>query len=1192
MAHLVTQIKSRSVLGATELTLMAPIKRGLILALDSRSYHSRAKLVLDTLHVLGISRREIDPTPAITEVADTIRSIRSFRLAIVGDPKPQILLTVAFDGGWEPYMRRIWRPLGPLLDLIFCNCDGYLLSSTHGFPAYAGWVRQAQVESGFYYEANSLTVSDQHLLKDTVGRPSPAPAALAGSLYDQARAAVVAFYRLTDMYPDQPGNEDGVVLRRAARLLLGEVSDVVGSPPPGGFLQTATQKQAWRWFEGELPVADPLDRLDPCASAAAAKAVDLYNVQAGILEPHPCLAHGRIVLIGLDDAASVAAFIGHFEGRYEITREASPYYVRGRPFVNLAFTYAGLVLAGVDRGTLDQLPQEFREGMEARAGILGDWERNHPQHWTLPQRHGGKPSDRVQPSTVHAVVQFWIADQDSAVLDEAVKALDNVLQRTRGRGRGRVLAVQPMQRISNAKNGTIGHFDFADGISQPGLAAAWRLARDTVAPGDLLLGYSNGRNDKVLRGRLWTDSTFLVVRKLRQEVKAFNDLQLSDDAKASLMGCRADGTNLVNPPEHKGNDFDYTQDSAGTKCPLHAHVRRANPRSERRNELDHLPRIVRRGMSYGPPYANRPDEERGLMFMAYNASIAEQFEVVQGWLAGGNSSGPGSFSGLRDPFVGVAREGDPRHFSWAGGCVDLPANRPLVTLQWGLYAFAPSILAINELRTWACERALEDKIEDIDDPNCSDDADALQRKRDRRTRELARQAAIGSELITRLQQVEQALGFEAAVEQWKLALEDIGARMSGRSQAIWTAVRQAHGGALRTPYGVLVCSKTLVKQVFANVQGNYTVSGYNTRLAKSFGAIYLGRDQGQPCSSEVESYKAESGRSNPYIMAVTQDQAFESAYGHTTDLLQVETTGLAPGGDTAVEVRDLVDSLLARLCKEWFGLPDDEFVKAGGWHWRDEATCPGHFHAPSRYTFQPQPGKLAREVGEKHGQLLKQQVLKFVRATRGSPEKQGRLGRKLFAAIPDDEHLADDDRLVNDRRRASNLIGVMMGFLPTVDGNLRGALYEWISDRSLWDHQVEFNAISGPYTTLGRAQALIGEPLVKAMQLRPVPEVVWRTALRSDTLGQVEVRPGDTVVVSIVSATQEDLLNGKRDPFVVFGGKRKPGPDDDTSKPIPTHACPGYDMAFGVMLGFLAALMETASLRPALSPMSLRIGKR
>lgn len=1155
MANPSVQIKSRSVLGATELTLLAPLKRGLIPALDSRSYVSRARLVLDTLQALGISRREIDPTPAIAEVADSIRAIRSFRLSIVGESQqPQVLLSVSFDGGWEPYMRRIWNPLGPLLDLIFCNCEGYLLSSTHGYRDYAGWVRRAQVETSFYYEDSALTVSDQRLLADEKGEPRRAPPASAGSLYEQARAAMVAFYRLSDMYPDRADIEDGDVLRRAAQLLLGELFGLVSNPPPPGFLRTATEQAAWRWFGVAVRPSAPLPLARP---------LDLANVQAGILESHPDIVQGRLVLVGLDDAAAVVAFLGHLERQLEVTPAAPPFKARGPLFVNLAFTFAGLVLAGVDNGTLEQLPAEFREGMEARAGILGDWQHNHPRHWVLPQRHGGGAADRVQLSTVHAVLQLWSTEADGGALDAEVVALATALA-----GQGRVLAVEPMRRIVNNQTQKIeGHFGYADGLSQPGLPDGKRPKRDQVAPGELLLGLANDRNDRPIEGRLWTGSSFLVVRKLRQDVQAFRDLNLNNAEKASLMGRYPDGTNLIDGTT--GNDFDYAQDSAGDRCPLHAHVRRANPRQTRPNELDQLPRIVRRGMSYGPDFtAGTAAEDRGLMFMAYNASIAEQFEVVQGWLAGGNSSGPGSFSGLRDPFLGVPREGDPRRFVWSGGYVDLPADRPLVTLEWGLYAFAPSMTALKELQLWAGERAAEDLIPEVDKPPVDHDPDARRRKLDRRDRERTRQAALGGALIFQLQQLEQQLGFDAALERWKIALEDMSARMSGSSQAIWTAVRQAHSGALRTPYGVLVCSKTLVDQVFANANGTYSVSGYNTRLDKSFGQIYLGRDEGKP-------YRDEADPANTAIMAVTQAQAFTSAHTHTVAVLTDAMASLTAGQEIVVDVKDLVDAMLAKFCVEWFGLPDGQYVEGGGWHWRTQATCPGHFQAPSRYTFQPQPGARARQVGEQHGQLLKQQVKAFVVAARKNPNARGRLGGELFKAFKDDA--GGNDRL------ASTLIGVMMGFLPTVDGNLRGALFEWVRDRSLWDRQAALRSITAG-TALARAQQALRQELDRTMQLRPVPEVVWRTALRDDRLGPVEVRAGDTVVVSIVSAMQEDLLDGRRCPFPVFGGDRR------AASP-PTHACPGYEMAIGVMLGFLAALLDTFELRPAASAMLLRLVK-
>ncbi len=164
----------------------------------------------------------------------------------------------------------------------------------------------------------------------------------------------------------------------------------------------------------------------------------------------------------------------------------------------------------------------------------------------------------------------------------------------------------------------------------------------------------------------------------------------------------------------------------------------------------------------------------------------------------------------------------------------------------------------------------------------------------------------------------------------------------------------------------------------------------------------------------------------------------------------------------------------------------------------------------------------------------------------------------------------------------STLIGVMMGFLPTVDGNIRGALFEWVNDRSLWDHQLDYLA-DETKDPLEKARRVLMRPLKRTLLLRPVPELVWRTALVQHSLGPVEVRPGDRVVVSIVSATQECLVNDDDDGlYFIFGGNRR-------KEDHPTHACPAYDMAIGVMLGMLAGLLGSTRLRPTMSPVQLAV---
>ena len=55
--------------------------------------------------------------------------------------------------------------------------------------------------------------------------------------------------------------------------------------------------------------------------------------------------------------------------------------------------------------------------------------------------------------------------------------------------------------------------------------------------------------------------------------------------------------------------------------------------------------------------------------------------------------------------------------------------------------------------------------------------------------------------------------------------------------------------------------------------------------------------------------------------------------------------------------------------------------------------------------------------------------------------------------------------------------------------------------------------------------------------------------------------------------------------YLIFGGNR-------SKNDHPTHACPGYKMAIGVMLGMLAGLLGSTRLRPMMSPMQLAVSLR
>jgi Dyp-type peroxidase family len=150
------------------------------------------------------------------------------------------------------------------------------------------------------------------------------------------------------------------------------------------------------------------------------------------------------------------------------------------------------------------------------------------------------------------------------------------------------------------------------------------------------------------------------------------------------------------------NDFGYKDDPGGLKCPLGAHIRRANPRDDAAffdGRLTNRHRIVRRGRSYGMPLPAGVVEDdgadRGLVFVCFQADIWRQFETIQSlWIDDGDPFGLGRD---KDFLVGephgtqgkMTIQGHPPFF--------LKPQPRFVTLRGGDYLFQPSMTALRRL---------------------------------------------------------------------------------------------------------------------------------------------------------------------------------------------------------------------------------------------------------------------------------------------------------------------------------------------------------------------------------------------------------------------------------------------------------------------------------------------------------------
>ncbi len=1247
------ELKTPSLAASTELLVMAPVRRGFVPSLDTITYKSRAKLLLKMLHGGRQSQHEYRPLRAMSDAVERVGVIRSLRVAVVegrSDIDDRILLSVHFDGSYEAYVRTIWQRAARLLDLIFCNSEGYVTGWDNPFDDWNAWIRSAQVSTPFFYAAPGLTYPDQTYLQmferrdrggtdDELRRTQiavPTAEEIAWSIvvkkldptkradevhavgpmvetevFRQNLSALAGIYKHADWY--LPGTPDGVVLRNAAHELLPQLRDMFLSDPNGlgevaGAVGGDRLVKALAWF------VEGLESVPPTRAGTALPenppAPDPEgDVQGGILEPYVGVTDAVMLLVAFDDAQGAAALLGRL-GTTPETYSATP---TNKLLVNLALTLDGLRVSGLTQAELEQWPLEFRQGMSARAGLLGDLRWNHPRRWTLPRFNGAlKPDpdrdDRNLPpvplESVHAVVQLRLRPVDGGERSTARTELAKIIEDFRAAFNGiSLLSVQWLARQTRGKEGKtfVDHFGYTDGQSQPELGRTKKTSHycNQVHLGEVLVGYTNAAdreqdqaiNQDPQARALMRNGSFLAVRKLRQQVAAFSaavsaaQKSTGIDEKvirAHMMGrwpadAGQDAGKPLAPLGEGGiNDFSYREDEDNI-TPLTAHTRRANPR-EFTDPNDYpkpapggrTPRVMRRSLPYGPPVdPEKPDDaDRGLMFMAYGASLAEQFEVIQSWLAGGNSSR--SYSGASCPFLGVPEAGRARDFRFLGidqktvhmsvdGSDDLGTEpEPLVTLQWGLYAFAPSRAAQALLAKRASGAVA--------------------------AAALPWSASRGQVLIDQLRRIEDNEGSGAGVMAWKAALEDPDSTARFDSASIWAAARALHGGVLRIPYGILVAAPELVDAVLKD-ETHYTVDGYRRRLvASGMGPIYLGRDASDPdyarlssaCNSEIQSIPMEEG----YHFA--RKAADDLLGGWIKDTIARAKRKGEKTWELSLDSRDLIAGTLATLSEAWFGL--DNRTKAYGseqalfqrgamdWQWRpgDPVYYPGHFTAASRATFQAEPSNHVAELAAEHGTALSVALRLLIEVKGVAAFDHARVSKAVLQSFWSTE----PDVAVQ------NIAGALMGLLPTTEGILRRVLPEWTRAGTLLE--LAGRAHGRDLEDWEVAKELLSGPLRQAIKFRPVPEQVWREAKVAHRLGVAQgelVKPGEKLIVGQVSKLHAQLEEGEtEDVFAAFGGERRTGGA--------THACPGYNAAMGAMLGMMSATLDRGEgqLAPSTSP--------
>src|SRR6202047_4479623 len=108
--------------------------------------------------------------------------------------------------------------------------------------------------------------------------------------------------------------------------------------------------------------------------------LEFDDIQHILLTRVPALT-GRYEFLSFRNAAGGRSWLSAMLAKVQSAAEVRASTEMDNRWVSVAFTWNGLRALGLDEDSLATFPEEFRQGMVARAEMLGDTGWNHPDNW-------------------------------------------------------------------------------------------------------------------------------------------------------------------------------------------------------------------------------------------------------------------------------------------------------------------------------------------------------------------------------------------------------------------------------------------------------------------------------------------------------------------------------------------------------------------------------------------------------------------------------------------------------------------------------------------------------------------------------------------------------------------------------------------------------------------------------------------
>ena len=389
--------------------------------------------------------------------------------------------------------------------------------------------------------------------------------------------------------------------------------------------------------------------------------LEFDDIQYILLTRAPAIT-GRYEFLSFHNAVGGREWLASILETVHSVEQARASVEKDNRWVSVAFTWNGLRALGLDETSLATFPEEFKQGMVARAEILGDTGANHPDKWL-----GGLASPEL-----HALVILFA--RNAAERERCREEHKKLVAQCKGVEVLSSLDLEATPPFDYAHD----HFGYRDRLSQPVIEGSGEEPTPgsgaALKAGEFILGYPD--EDGVIAnqpqpGVLARNGSYMAYRRLDEHVGKFRDFLRANGSTpaeqeliaAKLMGRWRSGAPLVLAPDkdnpalgadaQRNNEFNYKHDDPhGYAVPLGSHIRRMNPRDTAANM--NRRRMIRRGGTYGSALPEDSPEdgiERGIAAFILCASLIRQFEFAQNvWINDRNFHELGN---ERDPVCGT-----------------------------------------------------------------------------------------------------------------------------------------------------------------------------------------------------------------------------------------------------------------------------------------------------------------------------------------------------------------------------------------------------------------------------------------------------------------------------------------------------------------------------------------------------------